>query len=275
MRTSWARNGLGVVVLFCLLAANHAELLTPAEYTQRCVAAWSKKHPEMKVEVLRDLELVISGPEGKVQSSLQRSYETYAQEPERLAELIDRFVHAESLTPHAPGVARERIIPVIKTRAWLAARPTPLAHEDFSSDLVVIYAEDFPDFTEFLSPADLEGAGLTLESLKPLAVKNLLTILDIEPHSYPCCHMLTAGGDYEASLILADSILQEYQKKVKGSLIVSIPASDLFLLTGSENEKGVALLKETIEDHRAQGTLLTGRLFLYEGGKLREMAAEK
>lgn len=83
--------------------------------------------------------------------------------------------------------------------------------------------------------------------------------------------MVTAGGDYEASLILADTILKDYQDDVKGALVIAIPAPDLFLLTGSENEEGLSLLREAIDEQKEKGTLLGPNLFLYKDGKLTEM----
>ena len=265
-----------LVAAFCLIACRE-RVLTPAEFTQAHAAAWRAKHPDVQVEILKDLELQVAGPAGTLQTSLQRSYEAYVQEPERLTGLVDRFVagQAESLKRLSQKVATERIIAVIKTRKWLAERGGSWVHEDFSSDLVIVYGQDFPDTIRYLSPPDLAAAGLTLESLRPLAVKNLLEILEIEHNRYECCRMLTAGGDYEASLILADSIWRQYQDEMKGSLVVAIPAPDLFLLTGSEETEGLALLKKTIAEQRESGRLLTSRLFLYKDGTLQEMPEEE
>jgi uncharacterized protein YtpQ (UPF0354 family) len=277
MRKDLSRTLLGGVVLaFCLLACRE-RLLTTAEFTQAHVSAWRQKHPDVNVEVVKDLELRVVGTSGTLQTSLQRSYEAYVQEPERLTELVDRFVagQAESLKKLQQEVATERILPVIKTRKWLAGRAGSWVHEDFSSDLIIVYGQDFPDTIRYLAPPDLAAAGLTQESLRPLAVKNLLESLKIEHHSYECCRMLTAGGDYEASLILADSILRQYQDEMKGSLVVAIPSPGLFLLTGSEDAKGLALLQKTIAEQREDGTLLTSRLFLYKDGTLTEMPAEE
>jgi uncharacterized protein YtpQ (UPF0354 family) len=76
-------------------------------------------------------------------------------------------------------------------------------------------------------------------------------------------------------LILADALLRPYQKRVKGSLLIAVPAPDLFLMTGSEDVEGLAFLRKTIAEQRQKGTLLSDRLFRYDDGKLTEIRANE
>jgi uncharacterized protein YtpQ (UPF0354 family) len=52
--------------------------------------------------------------------------------------------------------------------------------------------------------------------------------------------MITAGGDYEASLLLFDDIWSGGQIKVEGDIVVAVPAKNVLLITGSQNRKGLA-----------------------------------
>lgn len=137
------------ILAFCLLTCRE-RLMTPAEFTQAHVSALREKYPDVKVEVFKDLELRINRPADTSQTSLQRSYEAYMHEPERLAELVGRFVNGQAVSFAKPsrGVAMERIVPVIKSRKWLATMQKTV-YEDFSPDLVIVYGEDHPDHPVF------------------------------------------------------------------------------------------------------------------------------
>ena len=116
------------------------------------------------------------------------------------------------------GVDRTRIVPVIKDRSWLeetrqallsrGAKESPEhVYEDFGQELIILYAEDSPKNIRYLGPKDLELAKVERSELKALACENLKRLLPkIERHGTGGVYMVTAGGDYEASLLLLDSI---------------------------------------------------------------------
>jgi hypothetical protein len=83
--------------------------------------------------------------------------------------------------------------------------------------------------------------------------------------------MLTAGGNYEASLLLLDSIWSGLEKEVIGEVVVSVPTRDLLVVTGSGDSAGLERIKRLAKD--ASGRLsyrLTPKLFVYRNGKFEE-----
>src|SRR4029450_9414253 len=96
-------------------------------------------------------------------------------------------------------------------------------YEDFSPDLIVVYAEDSPKNIRYLVPKDLELAKIDRAELRALACENLKRILPkIERHGTDGLYMLTAGGDYEASLLLLDSIWSGGPNDVQGAGVVAV-----------------------------------------------------
>jgi uncharacterized protein YtpQ (UPF0354 family) len=246
-------------------------LLTPKQFTQAHVAALKEQIGDLEIKIPQDLEVEVVLKDNRLKFSLERAYgHEYALERQGEDELIGRFVAGvvESVrmvrdTTHNPA----RFVPLIKRREWLEAQEPELLHDAFGADLVVVYAEDRPNTIYYLAEKDIESAGVAREDLRALSIGNLSKLLTIkEEHSENGVYLLNAGGDYEASLILVDWILEHYQEKITGQPVVAIPIASAFLLTGSGNTEGLHALKQAIswlsED---SDRLLTTQMFIYKG----------
>ena len=86
-----------------------------------------------------------------------------------------------------------------------------------------------------------EQIGVARKDLRKLAVK----IWTVSCRRCSCSQagdvaMMTADGDYEASLLLFDHIWRGGKVEVNGDIVVAIPAKDVLLITGSKSRKGIA-----------------------------------
>ena len=145
-------------------------------------------------------------------------------------------------------------------------------HEDLNADLVILYAEDSAKNIRYFSPEDLEKAKIEKHELRELACENLKRILpEIERHGENGLFMVTAGGDYEASLLLFDFIWDDMKKEVRGDVVVAIPTRDLLLVTGSQDTQGIEKMKQIVQKTAAEGSYrLTTQLFVFRDGQLEE-----
>ena len=123
-----------------------------------------------------------------------------------------------------------------------------LSHEQspvsrrFLSDLLIFYAYDLGDQFEMVSYGELERLGLSAEDLHDVALTNFRRLnLKIEAHRGPHVTMLTAGGNFEATLLLDDGVWDAVAGMVDGDLIASAPARDIILFCGSAPESIAAL----------------------------------
>ncbi len=272
-----------------LLPATHEakDLLSPAQFTQHVATALRKAAPDLTVSVVRDLELRTVGKDKRESTVfLGNAYAGLAHDPTHLDSIVARYVASMKETAGMRGslAHRDRIVPVIKDRAWLeetrsVARPQgggngiAFLWEEYNSELFIFYAEDSPKNMRYLGEDDLRSLGLSMAELRTLAVRNLLAMLPkIELHGQDGLYMMTAGGDYEASLILADSIWASGQVKVNGDIVVAIPSRDLLLICGSGDSAAIAKVRElATKTARDSPYRLTPALFVRRNGKFRRL----
>lgn len=272
-----------LVGLFCLLGFRgySAEpLLSASAYTQEYVTHLQKILPNSKIAVTQDLELKVTDADGKdLTAFLHNSYKEYLSHAQDKDAIIAKYVKASAEPLDFAKVTPSRIIPVIKDRAWLveiqksmkdrgAKEPPENVYESLNDELVIVYAEDSPKNLRYLTPKDLKTAGLEKESLRELAVTNLRALLTkVEGRGGNGLFMLTAGGDYEASLLLFDNIWSGNSFKVDGDYVVAVPARDLLLITGSKDQAGLAKIREIARKTMAESPYyLTSDLFVYRNG---------
>jgi uncharacterized protein YtpQ (UPF0354 family) len=165
----------------------------------------------------------------------------------------------------------QRIVPVIKPRAWLhqmqkdikaAGSNQELLVETFSDDLVVAYAEDMEKRLRYLMTNEFTG---NRTQLRALAVDNLQRavpkfdrmIVDDE------VSIISAGDDYTSGLVLSDRLWSGGHFKIPGELVVAIPTRDAIVVTGSRG-KTLKNVRQLTADLYAQGPYsLSDKLFVY------------
>ena len=125
-------------------------------------------------------------------------------------------------------------------------------YEKYNDELLITYAEDTENSIRYLTQPDVDLMALNMDALRSIAVKNLHSLLtNLKLHGDGSVYMLTAGGDYETSLILLNYLFTKQNIPVDGDFIIAIPNCDLLLITGSNNKAGIHKMKE-----------IAGRVFL-------------
>jgi len=254
---------------------------TPAQFTQEFVEEVRKTRPSLVATVEADLQVRIETPDGAHSTTfLENAYQLALQDPEARGAVIRGYVQA-ILEPKSTvePVDRTRIVPVVKDRAWLsdigaalaargAEKPLEQVHEDLNEDLVVVYAVDDPKSIRYLTPEDLTTIGVQREELRALALDNLRRILPmIEISAGPLFSMISAGGDYDASLLLLDEIWTGGSIHVDGDIVVAVPSRDVLLVSGSRNAEGIAKMRELAAKNVQDSPYrLTATLFVYRNG---------
>jgi uncharacterized protein YtpQ (UPF0354 family) len=269
------------VLIACLLFGNgaRAENLSPQAFTAAFAAAASAAMPDAKVKVAGDLNLetrVAAG--GTTTTDLHNAYQVYLGDPDHLDAIIHRYVSLLADTAHlggpVPPVDRAHIVPVLKPNAWAAAlldqrKSTPQTlplTEPFNSELTIAYAEDRPSSVRFLMMRDDVGDRAQLHSLALANLQRLLPKIEMAVGA-DGLFLIGAGGQYEASLLLADSIWSSGQIKVNGEIVAAVPAKDALIVTGSRNAAGLVRLRQVATDLAKGPYALTSALLVYRGGK--------
>jgi uncharacterized protein YtpQ (UPF0354 family) len=264
-----------------LVGCSSKHIASPAEYTKEFAIALHAEKPNLRIIVKGDMELLIVDDSGKETTSfLDNGYKEYVASPESKDQIIKKYITA-FIEPRTQSekIDPSRITPVIKDRGWISeiraglklrgAKDLPEnVYEDLNQELVIVYAEDSPKNLRYLTTKDLEPVNLKLSELKALAIKNLKSIIPkIEVHGGNGVYMVTAGGDYEASLLLFDGLWDGIQIKVDGDYIVTVPARDMLLITGSKNVEGIRKIHDLSVKTVAEASYrLTSDLFVRKNG---------
>ena len=268
-----------------LLAASCAErAMTPSQFTERFVKEARAGWPALGVTAEADLHLRITREDGEESTAfLDNAYQLYLQDPDAAGEVIRNYLQAFAEPAVAePNLDRTRIVPVVKDRPWMtevaaSAEASGLegrlehVFEDLNEDLVIVYAVDHPNRIRFLGPTELGKSGLQRSELRALAIDNLRRILPKpELTEGPLISLITAGGDYDASLLLFPEIWSGGSIQVDGDIVVAVPSRDVLLISGSENAAGMAKLRELATQTMLESPYrLTDRLFVFRDGGFR------
>jgi uncharacterized protein YtpQ (UPF0354 family) len=170
-----------------------------------------------------------------------------------MAEFARQFLKAET---HTEVVLPKNVIPVIKDRAFLEeirgmfardpkmlAKAGEVAFEQLNSELFILYVADNPQTIQYLRESDVAALHLGGQTLRTLAVDNLQQLLpQIQSRGGEGFFLFTAGGCYEPSLILLDSIWEKLGPYITGSILFAAPARDVLFVADSSIPKAVEQL---------------------------------
>ena len=272
------------ILALALLAIGiaRAETLSPRAFTEAAAVTARAAMPSARVTVKGELHLETRSAAGEeITTDLHNAYETYLRAPERRDDIIRSYISllVESLTfaDAKPVLDRSRIVPVLKPQRWVnnarqvqeAAKVEPkpeLLTDPFNSELAIVYAEDRPQSVRYLTTRDDIG---DRAKLRNLALSNLHRMLPKIEMRQGADHifLIEAGGNYEASLLLADDIWSSGQITVEGDIVVAVPGRSALFVTGSRNRSGIMRLRAMAAELAALPYALTPVLFVYRDGK--------
>jgi uncharacterized protein YtpQ (UPF0354 family) len=274
---------LASIICLCLAALAHAgDAPSERAFTDEYVAALRAALPAIKIESVKPLEVKVTLPDGKSSTAfLINAYNDLQRDPSSRKAIIERQV-ASMVEVSKPdeGLDKRNIVPVIKDRAWMSETAKSRqavgggaafqhVHEDFNEDLVIVYAEDRPTNTHYFEESALKKAGVDRKDLRELAKENLRRILpDLEREEIGGVSLLSAGGDYDASLLLFEEIWSGDLLKVKGEIVVAVPARNVVLFAPASDPARVEELEALVRRVFAENSYtLTDQLFVFRKGR--------
>ena len=160
----------------------------------------------------------------------------------------------------------------VQRRGREQAPPQELVAEPLNSDLVVVYAENRLGALRILSSRDDVGDRTRLREAALTNLSRLLPKIEIRPGSDGVL-LISAGGEFDASLLLADNLWSGGQIKVDGDIVVAVPAKDVLIATGSHNLPGLTRLRAAAAKFASGPNGLTTALFVYRDGKFMRFEA--
>lgn len=247
--------------------------LSKKEFCELCLVAMSDLFPDIVVEPGESYDQFKVGRKDRepITVFLENIWRQTRHAPESREQGVERFLRVFGrLSSSASELPQLNcIVPMIKDEGYfdvsrkLSKEDAPFANEHLVGDLWIVYAIDTPDSMLTLQRSHLSDLGLEVSELKELAVTNLTRILPpIERHGEGPVYMLTAGGDYVASLLLLDDVWAELQHETSGAILAAVPSRDVLLFTDSSSKEGLEQMKATISRVMESGGYLVSNTIL-------------
>lgn len=238
-------------------AALAKKSLTKEEFCHICREAVCEMFPEIKVQSGDSFDQFRIVREGREPATvfLENMWRQCRDDVESRVSHVERFLRAllTTLCNNEGLPDRSCIVPTIKDEGYFhiyadrAREELPFASEHLVGDLWIIYAIDSADSMKTLQKSHVKELGLDSGALKKLAISNLRRILPpVEQHGEGPAYMLTAGGDYVASLLLFDELWAELKQQISGDVLAAVPSRDVLLFTDSQSNEGIKQVKASI-----------------------------
>ena len=236
--------------------------LTHEEFCELCAQAIQEAFGIGNVEQTSLGEFEVKDKNGKPQTIyVENTWRQFKNMPDARVEAVERLLRVFTSSVDQQNQLPEltSIVPMIKDIEYFneslknnsRKQPSdaPFVSEHFVGDLWIVYAIDSEAAILTLMKTQLEQLKLEFSQLKPLAVENLKRILPpVEQYGEGPVFMLTAGGDYVASLLLLDEIWQQCKESVEGDIVAAVPSRDVLMFTGSNSQEGILALRKAVDN---------------------------
>jgi len=243
--------------LFIISCNSKTDTITVKEFTKRYFDSLVDKFPTAEFKIIDDSTIESKYHKKDIRISLDNAYIEYQAKPDSLQKVLSKYLKVTSeLYSPEEKINKNRIVPIIKPIAYLddirdvsmkmgATKDIEGVYEKYNDQLIIAYAEDTKNSIRYLTHADIKSLSISEDSVKSIAIKNLEQLLpNIQRQGGDGVYMLSAGGDYEASIILLNNLLTKENLPVDGDFVIAIPNRDMLLITGSNDQVGISKLKE-------------------------------
>jgi len=278
------KNSSFFILVLILLSCNiQSKVMTTKEFTKIYSDSLSARFPQAKFKIIDDSTIESSYNKNTIRVSVDNAFKEYQSEPDSLETVLTRYlsVASEFYSPREK-VSQDRIVPIIKPISYLedikdiankmgGGKDVEGVYEKYNDQLIIAYAEDTKSSIRYLTHDDIKSLSINIDSLKSIATNNLDRLLtNIQGKGGNGVFMLTAGGDYEASVILLNNILTKESFPVNGDFVIAIPTRDVLLITGSNDPAGITKIKDAAKKTYETGSYQVSEYLYKWNGKIFE-----
>lgn len=200
-----------------------------------------------------ELDLLVTHHEGGEQATfaLQRAYDEFATDPASRDSIFERwkpFIRRQCI--RSP-IQRGDVVPMLKSRAWIRDQVAGHAHspiqdspyafwvDEYNDELAVVYAEHRDGFS-YAVRSEFTAAGIEESGIRELALANLRDRTPERKFSpVSSAWMLSAGGNFEASLLLDDDLWTNHRFRDATEILATVPERDCLLASTDTSPIGV------------------------------------
>lgn len=250
--------------------------LTENEFTAKFAQELTLAIKGLEIIYIAELEIKskLAGSE-ESRYFLDNCYQEYLREPKQIKQIFKKYING-FIAGNAPKepVNPNKILPIIKDQKFLnglngLSKNFEDKHvfEKYNSELFIFYAEDKELSINYLTQDDFQQLGISMNELRERAIENFDNLVEMKKYGGDGYFMISAGGNYEASIILLN-IWEKENFDVEGNIVIAVPARDMLLVTGSKDSKNLHTMYDVVENTISTGNhLVSDKLFEFINGK--------
>ena len=264
-------------VVFTIACSSKNQVKTELEFARIYLDSLKKKNPEIVFKLNADLTITSKKDTLEMIHYIDNAYAEYKLAPDSIKSVLSRFTAAATAVyEEMDGINAENIVPVIKPVEYLdylaeisKDGKVYQVSDKYNDQLVIVYGLDSKKGINYFNEDEFKTLSIPRDSLKSIALRNLNRILPgVQIAGDSALYMITAGGTYEASVILSSTIWTKENFHVDGDFVIGIPNRDLLVITGSKNRSEIKKMKEMVADSYENGSYKISRdLFKWTGKK--------
>lgn len=241
-------------------------------FAQTIIDAARKAGETREIRYDRDAFRLVIGNDSGQQFNLQNVYGEYASADAAKQEtLLDGYVQMILTSESAPiprtfAGAQERLLPRVRERAYHGLTKLycevegqklgEVAHRPLSDYLTVELVYDQPHAIHTVLKSTLDDWHVGLDAALDLAIENLLAATEPEFDSpVPGLYVSAWKDNYDASRLVLTDLLRSL--RVKGEHVAMVPHRDLFIVTGSEDIKGLEQMANLSDQAMSEARFMT------------------
>jgi uncharacterized protein YtpQ (UPF0354 family) len=276
------RNWYKILIVLLMLSCNSkTKVLNKVEFTKIYLNSLKSKFPLIDFRADKELTIVANYKGNEFKHYLDNAFKEYKMQPDSIGEIINRYMDSSNeLYKEKEAINIDRIIPLIKPIDYLddlrqiskengKEKEPWIVYEKYNDQLIIVYGEDSEKSISYFTNEDFSKLNISRETLLDFSIKNLKRILpDIQKIGEKGSYGVSAGGAFEASLILLTKLWSKENFDVGGDFIIAIPNKDLLFVTGSNNLKEIEKIEKLSSDSYKTGNHpVSPYLFKWNGKK--------
>src|SRR5580658_6891088 len=205
MSASWLTNGLALFLISAVIGSCQSDSSKRA-FLNNYLDSMRHRFPTVKFTIKDDSTFVGEYQGKEIQQMIDNAYIEYKSEPDSLGSILHRYVMAAAEVYASQGtLTKDNIVPVIKSVDYISSLQNVGASmgankgfnavfEKYNDQMMIVYAQDTKAGIGYFSAEDLAKSGIAKDSLRGLAIRNLINLLpDIKVREGDGLYMVTAG----------------------------------------------------------------------------------
>ncbi len=200
----------------------------------------------------------------------------YKQQDHKIIDEVLYYIN-ETITAMADEtnkqISQMKIMPVIRSTSFpKESESVPFIITAHTAETNIYYALDLGTTYRLIDEKVLAEMNVSVDHVKQQAlfnVKKLKSQYKEDRVAGNTFYFFNSNDGYDASRILNDTLLQQFDDNKKGELLVATPHADVLIIADIENETGYDVMAQMMMQFFSNGLVpITSLSFQYEAGSL-------